>query len=168
MTAPSPAASAVERHAWIAGGGRYRYELERRWGPGEPLVWVMLNPSTADAFQDDPTIRRIVRFTVDACHNALLVVNLYALRATDPALMLSDPNRVGPLNDKVLARARHRGPIVAAWGAGAQPARVFDVLEGPLAGVHVSCLGTTKKGHPRHPLYVPADQPLTPYRRASP
>jgi hypothetical protein len=153
------------RRAWVSRNGVYRYELERRWGDGRPLVWVMLNPSTADAEVDDPTIRRVTRFTVDAVHDALLVVNLYALRATDPGLLRRHPDPVGGLNDQVLARARHRGPVVVAWGAHADPRRVAQVLDGPLDGVHLSCLGTTKAGHPRHPLYVPASATLTPWSR---
>jgi hypothetical protein len=148
--------------ATVSPCGRYRYTLERRWGPGRPLVWVMLNPSTADERHDDPTIRRVTRFTTDAGHHAALVVNLYALRSTAPGPMLADPDRIGPLNDETLARAAHEGPVVAAWGARAEPARARHVLAGPFAGVELLCLGHTAGGHPRHPLIVPADRPLAP------
>ncbi|MCI0635552.1 MAG: DUF1643 domain-containing protein [Actinobacteria bacterium] len=147
--------------------GRYRYTLERSWADDvEPLVWIMLNPSTADAELDDPTIRRVTRFTRDAGVGALLVVNLYALRATDPARLWNDPvGPVGSRNDEVLAEAASSGGgvVVAAWGALAPRGRVEDVLAGPLAGVELLCLGTTAAGAPRHPLYVRADQPLVPW-----
>jgi hypothetical protein len=124
----------------------------------------MLNPSTADHAQDDPTIRRVLRFTRDAGHVAALVVNLYAIRATDPAAMLAHPHRVGPENDEVLAWARQQGPMVAAWGTRAEPRRVAHVLAGPLHQARLLSLGLTHHGHPRHPLYVPAATPLTVWR----
>jgi hypothetical protein len=146
--------------------GLYRYTLLRRWGDGHPLVWIMLNPSTADHAQDDPTIRRVIRFTRDAGHAAALVVNLYAIRATDPAAMLAHPHRVGPENDEVLGWARQEGPMVAAWGTRAEPKRVARVLAGPLDHAPLWALGTTKHGHPKHPLYVPASTPLASWRSA--
>lgn len=148
--------------AWMSGCGCYRYLLGRRWAAGPALCWVMHNPSTADASRDDPTVRRVVRFSRDAGYGAAVVVNLFALRATNPEVLRRHPDPIGPANDTTLAAAagRGQGPAVAAWGARAPVARVAAVLAGPLAGVELCCLGTTRSGQPRHPLYVTATQPL--------
>lgn len=165
----------METGADVSSCGTYRYTLLRRWQPKGPcLRWIMLNPSTADAEVDDPTIRRVIRFSRDAGYSACVVANLYALRATDPAELTRHPAPVGPRNDETLALLVHAarlrpemggGPFVAAWGAGAPASRVAAVLDGPLDGVHLLCLGTTRAGHPRHPLYVPAAQPVEPWSR---
>lgn len=157
----------VQSGAHLSACGTYRYELLRRWGDGLSLRFVMLNPSTADATVDDPTIRRCVGFARREGFSALTVLNLYAYRSTDPKALLTCPAPIGPVNDDVLWRhltcARAvRTPVVAAWGTNARPERVRRVLE-LVPGVAWSCLGTTKEGHPRHPLYVRGDQPLVPF-----
>jgi hypothetical protein len=131
--------------------------------PGAPLVWVMLNPSTADANIDDPTIRRVINFTKAAGHPAAVVLNLYALRATDPVELDRHPDPIGPENGYYLdVYATGPGVVVCAWGA--RPvarARAFDVMHSHLESADLVSLGTTKAGAPRHPLYVPAATPLT-------
>lgn len=78
----------MERAAEFSGCGRYRYSLRRRWADGgPPACWIMLNPSTADAEKDAPTIRRCIGFSKAWGHNALVVVNLFALRSTDPTAL---------------------------------------------------------------------------------
>lgn len=143
----------------------YRYTLERHWGQTPPAVFVMLNPSTADAFTEDPTIRRCLSFAKREGCGGLIVVNLFALRATDPKALRSHPDPVGPGNDGIIQEAYHQGaPVIAAWGVhGAfndRDKRVLWLLE--FCDLHV--LGLTKGGHPRHPLYVPGDAPLTLWR----
>lgn len=152
--------------ARISQDGTYRYLLRRDLQPcGSELVWVMLNPSTADATHDDATIRRVVRFTRrEGCGQAV-VLNLYALRSTDPDVLRSHPDPVGPENDQCLEFFAGSGLVVCAWGAGGG-ARAEEVLVGPLARADLYCLGTTKGGHPRHPLYVRANQALIPYQPA--
>ena len=142
----------------------YRYLLEHRWGTAAPMVFVMLNPSTADATRDDPTLRRCLRFARRDGRGGLIVVNLFALRATDPAALAAHPDPVGPDNDQILCAAIGRGtPVIAAWGThGALHARDQAVLR-LLAPARLSCLGRTAHGQPRHPLYQPADTPLTDY-----
>jgi hypothetical protein len=117
----------------------------------------MLNPSTADESQLDPTIRRCVGFTHGWGFNALTVVNLFALRSTDPAGMLDAFDPVGPLNDDAIAAESERaGLTVAAWGSGGPAARlvpsrarqVHPLLRDP------HHLGLTAAGQPRHPLYL--------------
>jgi hypothetical protein len=156
-----------ERTAVLSACGRYRYLLGRRWADGPPLGWVLLNPSTADATVDDPTIRRLVAFTRAAGYGAALVGNLVALRATDPAELARHPNPTGPYNDTALDElvTLTGGAVVAGWSAAADPHRVAAVLAGPLADVRLRCLGVTASGQPRHPLYVPGTRPLTAYQR---
>lgn len=143
----------------------YRYTLTRQWGAAtDPrFLWVMLNPSTADADMDDPTIRRCIAFSQREGAGNLTVVNLFALRSTDPAWLAKVHDPIGPLNDAVIAAdARNAQRIVVAWGADAMAVgRVGIVL--PLLGPGVLCLGVTKSGAPKHPLYVKGDAPLVPW-----
>lgn len=155
--------------AWISGCRRYRYRLGRNWseGWGRPAVFVMLNPSTADAFVDDPTIRRCIGFAKAWGCERLIVVNLYAFRATKPRDLWEAEDPVGAENDAHIrdaacTAAEHDGPLVAAWGANARPDRVAQVLE--LPGMdRLQALGVTKNGAPRHPLYLRTDSALTPW-----
>lgn len=144
--------------------GEYRYELERLWGdnPEKRITFVMLNPSRADASQDDPTIRRCIRFARANGHDALRVVNLFALRTSHPRQLRIHPDPVGPLNDLYLMRAAAQGSVIAAWGAlgfAAERARQVHALLVD-SGATILCLGLTKAGHPRHPLYLPATAAL--------
>jgi hypothetical protein len=151
--------------AIISACGQYRYMLSRAGdiaAPRGPALFIMLNPSTADAEMDDPTIRRCRAFARAWGCAGIQVVNLYALRSTDPAALWEHPDPVGPENDNWLTRiALAATEVVCAWGANAQPSRVREVAA-MLAehGVRLKCLGTTKSGAPRHPLYVRGDQPL--------
>lgn len=155
----------IERSARISDDGVYRYRLERRWDAHLPeCVFVMLNPSTADATQDDPTIRRCVGFARDLGCGALLVGNLYAFRATDPQDLFraSEPTG-GAANDDVLVDLMARGNhVIAAWGGHGRLDRVEQVLAVPGAE-RLTALGTTKAGAPRHPLYVRASARPVPW-----
>jgi len=150
----------------------YRYVLTRTWDATAPAVtWIMLNPSTADAMKDDPTIRRCKAFARREGFGGMSVVNLFGLRATDPRTLREHPDPVGPANDWFLRLHAQAAPrAVAAWGAhGALRGRVAEVA-GMLAvspGVRLECLGVTKDGHPRHPLYVRSDAPLIPWEAPS-
>ncbi|MDN5892863.1 MAG: DUF1643 domain-containing protein [Nocardioides sp.] len=136
--------------------GRYRYRLTRDWDTTQPrATFVMLNPSTADATVDDRTISRCITYAMDWGMGGLMVVNLYAYRATDPddLWLVEDP--IGPLNDQHLGEVlsgAQGGPVVAAWGVNAKPERIAQVLRyaGPL-----TALAVTKDGQPGHPLYLP-------------
>lgn len=153
----------------------YRYRLERpRVYVGEPpVLWVMLNPSTADEVQDDHTIRKCAGFQYEWTmrhRGAVIVVNLFALRATNPRELRSHPNPVGPDNDAHIAGAMldvigAGGKVIAAWGAHRfARERAAVVADDALDGAPLWCLGTTKDGSPRHPLYVPYSQPLIPWK----
>lgn len=157
----------VRKHADLSDDGMYRYYLGRTWGPSvvgghRSLAFIMLNPSTADAEQDDPTIRKCVGFARRLGYNGISVFNLYALRATDPKVLLSavraGRDAVGPDNDgrlrTMLAARQSAGHhVVAAWGAHAPDPRVRQVLDMP--GSRALCsLALTAKGVPRHPLML--------------
>jgi len=151
--------------ATLSDCGQYRYWL-RRGSEANALTFIMLNPSTADAVADDPTIRRCSGFARRNGYSGIVVANLYAYRATDPAHLWSAEDPVGPQNDYYLAKlARNQGDIVLAWGGKAKADRVARLAE--IVNHHGSrllCLGTTKSGAPRHPLFVKNDQPLEPYQ----
>lgn len=139
--------------------GRYRYTLTRRWDAGAPALFIMLNPSTATATQDDPTIRRCIGYARDWGFAGLTVLNLYAYRATDPRELWKVDNPVGPGNDNYLVKHLkeawlNEAPAIAAWGAHARPDRVAAVMRMPHTR-RLQALGTTKAGAPRHPLYMP-------------
>lgn len=151
----------AEPYAHISNDGAHRYTLGRTWSHETPAVFVMLNPSTADALVDDPTIRRCIGFAKALGCGGLHVVNLYAYRATKPAdlWLASDP--VGPENDEALRAAfltayGYGSPVIAAWGANAKPDRSRAVTAiASAAGIDLMVLGVTKGGQPRHPLYLP-------------
>jgi hypothetical protein len=160
--------------AIISTDGVYRYRLERKINvPGllyknpeaRPLAFCMLNPSTADAEIDDPTIRRCIGFAEREGANSLIVVNVYALRSTDPQKLWLAVDPVGPLNfDHIHKAAVEAGRVIVAWGVNAKASDVENAMfELRKSGAKVLCLGTTKAGHPRHPLYVKKDQPLIPW-----
>lgn len=161
----------LHRFARLSDDGRYRYTLAREWEyPSERRVlFVMLNPSTADANTDDPTIRRCMAFAGRIGCTTMSVVNLFALRATDPLALLDAEDRVGELTDTyILCEAERADRIVLAWGAhkAATPERVSQVLallRGPTVRASLECLGKTKSGAPRHPLYLAKDTPLEVY-----
>jgi hypothetical protein len=145
--------------------GRYRYTLERTWDavqcPVDRLIFVMLNPSTADADQDDPTIRRCIGFARAWGYSGLVVLNLFALRSTNPALLKHADDPVGPQNDQVLAEYfASEARIVVAWGAHGQVnerSKAVRLLLNQHHRFNTWCLGRTAAGEPKHPLYLAAD-----------
>lgn len=159
--------------AYLSDCGTYRYELERDWAApdahDQSVVWIMLNPSTADATADDPTIRRCISFAKTWGVERLKVVNLFAYRATDPKELATAEDPTGSLNFAVIEDAFFNAAdfgdiVVCAWGASA-PIDTTEAAERIKAtaehfGVDMYCLGTTKNGSPRHPLYVKGDTEL--------
>ncbi len=124
----------------------------------------MLNPSTADAAQDDPTIRRCISFAKREGFGRLEVVNLYAFRSPSPSVLFAAPDTVGPGNDHEIEAALDRADsVVAAWGNHAEQERVTEVaLLIERSGKVSSCFGLTKLRQPKHPLYLPSDTELIP------
>ena len=146
------------RGAELSADGVYRYKLWRIWQPEvAPALFVMLNPSTADANQDDPTIRRCIDFAKRFGWGGLLAGNLFAFRATDPKEMRATADPVGGRNNAALLELHGQAGItIAAWGVhGIYRGRAAEVLSILPHAIH--CLAESKEGHPRHPLYLPKD-----------
>lgn len=141
---------------------RYRYSLVRRWAPQLGDVnFIMLNPSTADAESDDPTIRRCLGYARRWRYGGIVVTNLFAWRATDPAELARAPDPIGPHNDRLLEdAARSARLVVCAWGNHGRlndRARAVVRLLSFLQPVPLHCLAITGAGQPAHPLYQRGD-----------
>ncbi len=145
----------------------YRYELTRTWSALPPWAFVMLNPSTADAMDDDQTIRRCCGFARAGGAGGIVVVNLFAWRSTSPAELARQADPVGDLNDAFIWNActAPGRMVIAAWGAHGslrgRAAEVTVMLED--AGVVLHCLGVTGAGYPRHPSRLAAAVRPVPY-----
>ncbi|KPQ10468.1 MAG: protein of unknown function DUF1643 [Rhodobacteraceae bacterium HLUCCA09] len=137
---------------------RYRYTLTREWAPERGrLLCVMLNPSTATEAQNDPTVERCERRARALGYGAFRVCNIFAWRATDPKVLRTLRDPVGPGNDAaILDGATWADAVLCAWGShGAHQGRGPEVERLLRAtGAPLCHLGLTKQGHPRHPLYV--------------
>lgn len=159
--------------------GLFRYRLTRQvpelpaHAPGRTLVVIMVNPSTADAQADDPTIRKVQGFALRAGFNRVVVGNLFAFRSTDiKGLRTVDDPRGGRRNLEALAAMMGEGAAVLfAWGPEAKVPRkwrgrwrtIADLAD--RAGITPLCLGVCSDGQPRHPLMVAYAQPLIPWSR---
>jgi hypothetical protein len=148
---------------------QYRYAFGRWWGQEDlasTAVWVLLNPATGDTERRRrPTLERCIAWS-RADFSGLLIVNLFAFRITDPKVLRNVLDPVGVANHDSLRRITADAPrTIVAWGSrgrllGRSSAAAIQ-LTTPL------CLGTTKRGEPRHPLYVPAGTPLSPWAPAT-
>lgn len=155
------------RSAVFSPDRRYRYALWRQWGaqvsPYRITAWVLLNPSTADEERDDPTILRCIAFSRSWGDAGIVVVNIFALRSTNPRALRAAVDPVGPANDQwVRTACGGANRVLVAWGEhGWIGGRGAFVLERLLPRENVWRFGLTKtSGQPRHPLYVPATAPL--------
>ena len=151
--------------AIISDCGLYRYALERDLLVGAGCVlFVMLNPSTADGLLDDNTIRRCRGFAMRWGIRHLLVANLYAYRATQPLRLMRVADPIGPEWETHTTALAERAQLrVAAWGTFPPPQRQKDVYEFLRKYGPIWCLGVTHNGSPCHPLYMEADAQLRPW-----
>ena len=155
--------------AIISDCGTYRYRLERcvRMGSKQrTIVFCMLNPSTADATQDDRTIRRCINFAKSWGYTDLVVVNLFAFRSAYPAELWTHADPVGPDNDfYILQAARNAESLVCAWGAdgGERANAVLTMIREKVPDCQLVCLKHNKDGSPVHPLYQPGNAVLIPW-----
>jgi hypothetical protein len=160
----------VLKNAVVSECGLYRYRLTRVWDTAlGSACFIGLNPSTADATTDDPTIRRMCGFAREWGCGGIEVVNLFGFRATEPADMLAAADPVGPQNDSYIRRAAEQCfPVVASWGVNGTFRGRDEAVKRILlkVGVAVSALKLTKQGHPSHPLYLPADTRLVSFLNA--
>ena len=144
----------------------YRYTLIRQWGEtGRTVNFVMLNPSTADEYANDPTVERCQRRAAAWDFDRLIVTNLFALRATDPRALKTVGDPVGPQNDAFLVScASDADLIICAWGNHGTQAGRSTFVGGMLRrlGKPLHVLRLAKTGQPCHPLYLPySAQPCT-------
>ncbi len=164
-------ADGVQGHAMFSPDRAYRYALSRLWaGHHGTLIFILLNPSTADAHDDDPTVRRCMGFAIREGYSGIIVVNLFALRSANPRALREADDPVGPDNQATLMGMCAAGrPVVAAWGANAshpllrqQANWMHTVLSAArfTAGEEPRCFGWTNSSQPRHPLYLRGDTPL--------
>jgi len=160
----------MRRYASI--DGPYRYWLERQWGAFAPwFTVVMLNPSTADAEKDDPTLRVCMRLAQREGFGNLQVFNLFAYRTPDPRELKraqkAGVDVVGIGNPSLLTGAALGtiGPIMVGWGANpiARDQAAWFTEEAVRLGKDLVCVGVNQDGSPKHPLYMKSDAPLVPW-----
>jgi hypothetical protein len=154
--------------------GTYRYTLHRRWdaepglmtGSGGRVCFCLLNPSTADAKVLDPTLKRCLGFAQRWGFGHMEVVNIFALRSTQPAALKKHRDPIGPLNDRAIRRAAARADlVVVGWGTHAGLGDRHVAVGKLLSGVcEPMCWARTKDGYPKHPLYLRSDAAVTPFR----
>ncbi len=147
--------------------GAYRTRLWRRWGSERPAVFCMLNPSTADATANDPTVERCERRARAMGFGGLEVVNLFALRSTDPRALYQHPEPIGPDNTAAILEAcAGAGLVICAWGAHGKYLNrgrfVRHTMQQHGVGLHV--LALNRDGTPKHPLYVGYDVQPSPWK----
>ena len=161
----------ASKGAGFSSCGRYRYNLWRIWDRArKPLAYCMLNPSTADAEQDDPTVARCSERARRLGYGGVTVVNLFALRSTDPKVLYSHPDPVGPDNDPAILAVASECDLICAWGnhgkLRGRDKAVLKLLR--MAGLPALALKVSKDGHPSHPLYLPYDLEPMPYSDTRP
>lgn len=150
----------MTKTAIISDCGKYRYLLMRQWNKDLPsnLYFIGVNPSTADAEKDDPTIKKLICLASAWGYGGFHIVNLFAYRSSDPAVLLTVPNPVGPENDLYLANARKSGgKVVLMWGSKAKDisARRVEIVFSQFKSI-AYYLRLNRDGSPAHPLYLPA------------
>ena len=165
----------MKKGAELSEDGIYRYSLTRCWDEQLPtILWVMLNPSRADASRDDNTITRCINFSRSWGYGSLEVGNLFALRTPNPIELMGHPDPVGPLNDEWLKRMVGRcDMVIAAWGEPKIPilfSRIDQVM--PLLGPEVYAVNASDRplltagGEPRHPRILPISAKPKPLPRS--
>jgi hypothetical protein len=158
--------SVSAKAAVLSDCGRYRYSLTRTWGDQQNLCcWIMLNPSTADAELDDPTIRKCIGFSQRWGHGGLVVVNLFAWRSTDPEALKRCGDPIGALNNDAIREAVATSVrVICAWGTHGKLMGRGQRVRGwfpPNTTEHIGPL--SKDGHPKHPLYLPYELATVPW-----
>lgn len=147
----------IQTHAEFSPCKRFRYALMRRWGDGERAVlFIGLNPSTADAQTDDPTIRKCVGFAKRWGYDGIWMGNMFPFRATDPkALVHTEDCRDGPIGvnwGHLVDMHKRTQLVVAAWGSSGPGIRPLVI---GIRTFGCRSFGTTMSGDPKHPLYLP-------------
>lgn len=146
--------SELPSHAVLSSCRTYRYALSRVWDASKPYaLFIGLNPSTADEWEDDPTIRRCIGFAKGWGYGGLVMANLFAYRATEPAKMMEARDPVGVTNDDWLVElASQAGVVIAAWGNQGAFLQRSTHVKALLPTLHYLKLNQSEE--PAHPLYL--------------
>lgn len=155
----------IYRSAQVSSCRNYRYQLSRWWGPGKRVAWLMYNPSTADCFEDDATIRKCVGFSREWGFDGLEVINLFAYRSTDPAALRNITDPVGPdFAVYVAAVVNSTEQLICAWGCESELRKmrklghnrpiILQAIRSCRPNFPLYCLGKSKSGNPYHPLML--------------
>lgn len=145
---------------------KYRFTLWRRWNFGSDprtVMFIGLNPSTATHIENDPTVTRCINFAKLWGYDQMAMMNAYAYRSTDPKKLDQVDDPVGFIdNDRALKHMSEGSEmVIAAWGANCSEFRQKEICK--LLGRQLYCLGKTKRGFPKHPLYLRADTQPEPF-----
>ena len=155
----------MNKGAILSADGKYRYVLNRIWDDNLPKVAIIgLNPSTADATEDDRTINRCINFVRSWGYGGFYMLNLFAFRATDPKELYKAKNPIGEDNEKYILDVISKvEKVVCAWGNHGiyqnQNKKILSLIEAPF------CLKISLSGEPRHPLYLKSDLKPIEYKK---
>ena len=147
----------MEKSAILSADRKYRYVLTRIWDEAKPtVVFIGLNPSTADEKTDDPTIRKCIGYAKRWGYGKLIMVNIFAFRSTDPSLLKRVEDPIGPDNDSYIQKCvSESNSVIACWGKHGKLLNRDKVLMDSLP--NLVCLKRNKNGTPHHPLYLSKD-----------
>lgn len=153
----------MEKSAILSADRKYRYVLTRIWDETKPtVVFIGLNPSTADEEADDKTIRKCIGYAKRWGYGKLIMANLFAFRSTDPSLLKRVEDPVGPDNDSYIQKCvSESNLVIACWGNHGKLLNLAKVLMDSLP--NLVCLKRNKNGTPHHPLYLSKDITPVPY-----
>ena len=149
--------SKIKKSCVLSKCNKYRYELRRAWNSSKPqIMFILLNPSTADDIEDDPTIKKCISYTKRLKGGSIVVCNIFSYRSTDPRLMKQHNDPVGPNNDYWIKKnAKESKLIIAGWGKhGSYLGRAEEICR-MLPKMH--CFKINKDGSPTHFLYLPSN-----------
>lgn len=154
----------MEKSAILSADRKYRYVLTRIWDETKPtVVFIGLNPSTADEEVDDKTIRKCIGYAKRWGYGKLIMVNLFAFRSTDPSMLKRVEDPVGPDNDSYIQKCvSESNLVIACWGNHGKLLNRDKVLMDSL--LNLVCLKRNKNGTPHHPLYLSKDITPMPYK----
>jgi len=149
----------IERDAHFSECRTWRYTLDRSWNYWKPfLLWILLNPATANAEVDDPTNRRGIRYAQEWGYGSLTFCNLFAFRTAYPSELKKASDPIGPDNDgMIMINARRADKIMIGWGNHGDYMNRSDEVLDMLEDYKLYCLTQNKSGQPKHPLYCKAD-----------
>jgi hypothetical protein len=155
----------MKRQATISRCGKYRYTLTRIWDGKKPMyLFIGLNPSTADAYEDDPTIRKLIKYVTDWGGGGFTIVNIFAWRSSDPSVLrpMTPVEAMGPENMRLIEQALHiSDKVICMWGTKAVNIS-WVLLTNVKTLIRRSrkptyCFELSNDGHPKHPLFLAGD-----------